>query len=299
MARLDAMEVFAEVVEAESFSAAARRLEISKSAVSKQIARLEDRLGVRLLNRTTRRLSLTEAGATYYAACRRVLDEAETAERAVSNLAAAPHGLLKLNAPMSFGFLHLAAAIPAFHARYPEITVEAAMNDRFVDLVEEGYDLAVRITRLPSSTLVSRKLSSTRMILCASPQYLARAGVPAHPSALAEHAVLAYSYLAAGDDWPFEGPDGPVTAKIRPCVRSNSGDICRAGALQHQGIVLQPSFLVGPDIEAGRLVEVLPEYRSLEIGIYAVYPTRKQVSPKVHLLIDFLVEAFRTPRWRD
>jgi len=163
MARLDEMEIFAQVVEAGGFSAAARGLGLSKSAVSKQVGRLEDRLGVRLLNRTTRRLSLTEAGTTFFEACRRVLDEAESAERAVSNLSAAPRGLLKLNAPMSFGFLHLAPAIPLFHARFPQITVDVAMNDRFVDLVEEGYDLALRIGNLADSSLVARRLAPCRL----------------------------------------------------------------------------------------------------------------------------------------
>lgn len=293
------MQTLVAVVEAGSFVKAADTLALSKAAVSRYVGNLEARLGVRLLHRTTRRLSLTEEGGVFYTRCKEVLDEVDEAEAEITARGGQAVGGVKVNAPVTFGILHLADLWGAFRAAHPRVTLDITLVDRVVDLVEEGYDLAVRITRLPSSTLVSRKLSSTRMILCASPQYLARAGVPAHPSALAEHAVLAYSYLAAGDDWPFEGPDGPVTAKIRPCVRSNSGDICRAGALQHQGIVLQPSFLVGPDIEAGRLVEVLPEYRSLEIGIYAVYPTRKQVSPKVRLLIDFLVEAFRTPRWRD
>ena len=178
MARLDAMEIFAEVVEAEGFSAAARSLGVSKSAVSKQVGRLEDSLGVRLLNRTTRRLSLTEAGATFYAACRRVLEEAEAAERAVSNLSAAPRGLLKLNAPMSFGFLHLACAIPAFHARFPQISIDMAMNDRFVDLVEEGYDLALRIGQLRDSSLIARRVAPAHTVICASPDYLARRGRP-------------------------------------------------------------------------------------------------------------------------
>ena len=161
-------------------------------------------------------------------------------------------------------------------------------------LVDEGYDLAVRIARLPSSSLVSRQLTSTRLILCASPEYLRRHGTPSHPSELARHAVASYTLLAMGEYWQFEGPDGPLGVKVLPVMRSNSGDTCCAAALQHRGIVLQPSFLVGAHLESGALVEVLPKYRSIELGVYAVYPSRKHLTPKVRVLVDFLVEAFRT-----
>jgi DNA-binding transcriptional LysR family regulator len=274
-------------------------LAISKAAVSRHLGQLEARLGVRLLHRTTRRLSLTDEGEVFYARCKALLIEIDEAEAEITERSGQAVGLLKVNAPVTFGILHLADLWGAFRDMHPQVILDVTLADRVVDLVEEGYDLAVRIAQLPSSTLISRMLSATRMVLCASPEYLARAGTPKHPTELAQHAVLAYSYFAAGDEWPFEGADGPITAKIRPCIRTNSGDICRAGALQHQGIVLQPEFLVGPDVAAGRLVELLPEFRSINLGIYAVYPTRKHVSPKVRLLIDFLVESFRERRWSD
>lgn len=293
------MQVFAAVVEAGSFVNAADALDMSKAAASRHLASLEARLGVRLLHRTTRRLSLTEEGEVFYARCKDLLAEVDEAEAEITERSGQAVGLLKINAPVTFGILHLAELWGKFKAMHPQVTLDVTLADRLVDLVEEGYDLAVRIARLPSSTLISRKLSSTRLVLCASPQYLARAGTPEHPSELAGHAVLAYSYFATGDEWPFEGPEGPVTAKIRPGIRSNSGDVCRAGALNHHGIVLQPTFLVGPDLNAGTLVELMPEYRSIELGIYALYPTRKHVSPKVRLLIDFLVESFRKRRWPE
>jgi DNA-binding transcriptional LysR family regulator len=166
-----------------------------------------------------------------------------------------------------------------------------------VDLVEEGFELAVRIARLPASSLISRKLAATRLVLCASPDYLERRGTPARPGELLQHDVISYSLFATGETWHFSGPDGELAVKVAPRVRTNSGDTCRAAALQHQGIILQPTFLVGADLAQGTLREIMPAYRSVELGIYAVYPSRKFVSPKVRLLIDFLVEAFAKPAW--
>jgi len=293
------MRVFTAVVDSGSFVSATDTLGMSKAKVSRQIGQLEARLGVRLLHRTTRRLSLTEEGEVFYRRCKNLLGELEESEAEITSRSGQGVGLVKVNAPLTFGNLHLAGLWGAFMEANPRVTLDVTLSDRVVDLVEEGYDLAVRIARLPSSTLISRKLSSTRMVLCATPEYLARAGTPAHPSELTRHEVWAYSYLTLGDAWRFEGPEGPVTASIRPVIHTNSGDTCRAGALQDRCIVLQPTFLVGSDLDAGRLVELLPEYRSIELGIYALYPTRKYVSPKVRLLIDFLVQAFRTRRWPD
>jgi DNA-binding transcriptional LysR family regulator len=166
-----------------------------------------------------------------------------------------------------------------------------------VDLVEDGFDMAVRIGQLPASTLISRKLAATRMVLCASPGYLQRRGEPAQPSDLLQHDVISYSLFASGENWNFDGPDGEVTVKVAPRMRTNSGDTCRAAALHDQGLILQPTFIVGPDLAHGLLKETMPGYRSIELGIYAVYPSRKFVSPKVRLLIDFLVEAFARPAW--
>jgi DNA-binding transcriptional LysR family regulator len=297
MDKFQEMRTFVAVVDAGSFVRAAEALAMSKAAVSRYVTELETRLGVRLLQRTTRKLSLTGEGEVFHARCQALLADIDEAEAEITARSGEAAGLVKVNVPVSFGILHLAPLWGEFRARHPKVTFDVTLADRVVDLVEEGYDLAVRIARLPSSTLISRKLSATRMVLCASPAYLQRAGVPRHPRELAGHAVLAYSLLVSGDEWHFDGPDGPVSVKTAPCIRTNSGDTCRAAALRHQGIVMQPSFMVGADLAAGTLVELMPPYRGIELGIYAVYPTRKHVSPKVRLLIDFLVESFRQPRW--
>lgn len=299
MDRFQEMRAFVAVVEAGNFVGATETLELSKAAVSRHVGNLEARLGVRLLHRTTRRLSLTGEGEVFYARCKALLDELEESEAEITSRTGRAVGQLRINAPVTFGNLYLAELWGVFQAAHPQVTLDVTLSDRVVDLVEEGYDLAIRIARLPDSTLISRRLSSTRMVLCASPEYLARAGTPTHPAELVDHAIWAYRYFAPGDEWPFDGPDGPVTAGIRPVGRTNSGDTCRLVALQGHGIVLQPGFLVGADVEAGRLIEILPEYRSIRLGIHALYPTRRHVSPKVRLLIDFLAESFRTPRWPE
>ena len=299
MDKFQEMRVFAAVVDAGSFVGASDALDMSKPAVSRYVADLETRLGVRLLHRTTRKLSLTEEGEVFYARCVELLGSIEEAEAEITSRSGEATGLLKVSVPVSFGLLHLAPLWAQFMARHPKVVLDLTLSDRMVDLVEEGFDVAVRIARLPSSSLVSRKLSSTRMILCASPAYLKTHGTPRQPSELAGHTILAYSLLAMGDSWEFEGPQGPVAVKVAPRMRSNSGDTCRAVALRHQGLVIQPSFLVGDDVRSGTLVELMPDYRSIEMGIYAMYPTRKHVLPKVRLLIDYLVDAFKAAPWAD
>ena len=297
MDRFEEMQAFAAVVDAGSFVRAAEALQVSKTAVSRLIGDLESRLGVRLLHRTTRRLSLTVEGEVFHARCKELLADVEEAEAEVTARADEAVGLLRLNVPVSFGLMHLAPLWPAFLQQQPKVTLDVTLSDRIVDLVEEGYDLAVRIARLPASSLVSRKLTSTKLVLCASPDYLRRHGTPSHPSEIARHAVFSYTLLATGEQWAFEGPEGAVSVKVTPRMRSNSGDTCCAAALQHQGLVLQPSFMVSSHLRSGALVEVLPAYRSLELGVYAVYASRKHVTPKVRVLIDFLVEAFRIRTW--
>ena len=297
MHRFQEMRAFVAVVEAGSFVRAAEALQSSKTAVSRLVGELESRLGTRLLQRTTRRLSLTPEGEVFHDRCRQLLDGVAEAEAELSAHTGEAIGQLRLNVPVSFGLLHLAPLWPAFMALHPQVLLDVTLSDRLVDLVDEGYDLAVRIARLQSSSLVSRQLTSTRLVLCASPDYLRRHGTPEHPAALARHAVIAYALLAMGDHWVFDGPDGTVGVKVAPRMRTNSGDTCCAAALQHQGLVLQPSFLVGTHLASGALVEVLPQYRSIELGVYAVYPSRKHLTPKVRALIDFLVDAFRTRAW--
>ncbi len=294
MDKLLQMKTFAAVVDCGSFVRAADALDLSKPAVSRHVAELEQRLGVRLLHRTTRKLSLTEEGRLFYGRCKTLLADVEVAEEEITAQSIAVKGLIKLNVPVSFGLLELAPLWPDFMARYPEVELDITLADRMVDLVEEGFDLAVRIARLPNSSLVSRKLASTRLVLCASPGYLKKQGKPRHPSELTQHAVLSYSLLATGDQWSFEGPDGPVVVTVKPLMRTNSGDTCIAAARQHRGVVLQPSFMVQADLQSGALVELMPAFRSIEFGIFAVYPTRQYVSPKVRALIDFLARALKS-----
>ena len=297
MDKFQEMQAFVAVVDAGSFVRAADALDISKTAVSRLVGDLEARLGTRLLHRTTRRLSLTPEGEVFHERCRQVLDDVSEAEAELTARSGEAVGRLRINVPVTFGLLHLAPLWPAFMAMHPRVELDITLADRVVDLVEEGYDLAVRIARLQPSSLVSRQLSSTRLVLCASPEYLRRHGTPGHPSDLAEHAVIAYTLLSTGDHWAFEGPEGPVGVTVTPRMRTNSGDTCCAAALQHRGLVLQPTFLVAPHLASGALVEVLPQYRSTELGVFAVYPSRKHLTPKVRVLIDFLVGAFRTRAW--
>ncbi|ODV04287.1 MAG: LysR family transcriptional regulator [Rubrivivax sp. SCN 70-15] len=297
MDRFTEMQAFVAIADAGSFVKAADTLEISKAAISRYVAELESRLGVRLLHRTTRKLSLTPEGEVFLARCRELLGGVEEAEGEITSRSGEASGLLRINVPFSFGLLHLAPLWAEFMAQHPKLVLDVTLADRVVDLVEEGFDMAVRIARLPNSSLVSRQLTSTRMVLCASPTYLRARGQPGHPSELAGHDVLAYSLFSMGDQWEFTGPVGVASVKVTPRLRTNSGDTCRVAALRHQGIVLQPSFMVGADLLAGTLVEVMPAWRSIELGVYAVYPSRKLVSPKVRLMIEFLVNAFTMRGW--
>jgi DNA-binding transcriptional LysR family regulator len=296
MDKFDAMRAFVAVVDAGSFVGAAERLQISKAVVSRLVAELEEFLGVRLLHRTTRKLSLTPEGDTFAGRCRSVLFEVQEAEDDVSHRSAQARGLLRVNVPVSYGLSHLAAVWPGFMKKHPEVTLDVTLSDRVVDLVEEGYDLAVRIGKLESSTLVSRRLSGTRMILCASPDYIKQNSVPKKPEDLSLHRILAYSLLSSGDHWFFTSAGDAkqqVSVRVAPVMRTNNGDTCRAAALQDQGIVLQPDFLIGEDIQAGRLIELMPEWQAGELGIFAVYPSRLYLPAKVRLLIEYLAEQLR------
>jgi DNA-binding transcriptional LysR family regulator len=291
------MQVFVEVVDIGTFIGAADSLRMSKATVSRHVDTLEQRLGVRLLHRTTRRLSLTQEGRTFHQRAKEILAAMDEAEAEISQKTGQPGGIVRVNMPMSFGILHLAPLWGPFMAQYPQIELDLVLNDRMVDLVDEGYDVAIRISALADSSLVSRKLASTQMLVCASPAYIERHGAPSHPRDLANHAVVAYSNLAARDEWGFAGPDGTASVRTRARVYSSNGDTCRAIALANEGVIYLPSFIVGEDIRAGRLVHLMPEFTATELGIYAVYPTRKQLPQKVRCLVDFLVEAFKNPRW--
>jgi DNA-binding transcriptional LysR family regulator len=296
---LQGMAIFAAVVEAKSFTEAARRLGLSKAAVSKQVSRLEERLGARLLNRTTRRLSLTEVGAAFYERCARIVAEAEEAELAVSRLTEIPRGTLRANVPVDFGVRYLAPLLPSFMAANPELRIDIGFNDRFVDLVDEGLDLAVRIGRLPDSSLIARKLAEARSVICAAPEYWNRHGRPSHPSELAHHNCFGYSYLATGNEWRLEGPEGEVAVRVAGSLTANNGDVLRQAAVAGLGVVATPVFMACDDLRSGRLEPVLRDYAQPTRGIYAVYPHSRHLSAKVRAFVDYLADALDPAPWHD
>jgi DNA-binding transcriptional LysR family regulator len=287
------------VVKAGAFVKGADTLEMSKAAISRHVANLESRLGVQLLQRTTRRLSLTEEGQRFYERCIEVLAAVESAESEAMTRGKEISGTLRVNAPLTFGVMHLALLWGAFKKANPKVILDVTLGDRMVDLVNDGYDLAIRISQLPDSSLVSKRLASTRIVLCASPAYLRAHGTPKHPRDLSHHPVISYSYWPDGDEWRFEGPEGPVAVRVHPCMHTNNGDTCREAALAGQGIILQPTFLVGNDLHSKKLVELMPRYRSIELGVYAVYPSRRHLLPRVRALVDFLAAHFQKPRWPE
>ncbi|WP_417518263.1 LysR family transcriptional regulator [Minwuia sp.] len=296
---LTAMAVFAAVAEAMSFSQAADRLGLSKSAVSKQLARLEERLGARLVNRTTRQISLTEVGQTYYGYCARILAEAEAADQAVAQLQDGPRGRLKVNAPMSFGTMHLAPAVAAFMCAYPEVTVDLELTDSFVDLIEQGVDVAIRITQMADSSLIARKLAPSRAQLLASPSYIAAHGQPQHPQDLKQHRMLIYTNASETALLSFTRGDETVQVGVDGPLRSNNGEILRDAAIAGRGLVIDPTFITYKAIRAGTLVPLLTDWVPQDRNIHAVYPHRKHLSPKVRAFIDFLANHFGDPPYWD
>jgi DNA-binding transcriptional LysR family regulator len=296
---LPGMAVFAEVVEAKSFTGAARRLGMSKAAVSKQISRLEERLGARLLNRTTRKLSLTEVGAAFYERCARIVAEAEEAELAVTRLHETPRGTLRVDVPVDFGIQYLTPLLPAFMLANPELKVDISFNDRFVDLVDEGFDLAVRIGQLPDSSLIARKLAESGAVICAAPEYWDRHGRPSHPSELARHNCFAYSYLATGNEWRLKGAEGEISVRVSGTLRANNGNALRQAAVAGLGVVATPVFMACDDLRAGRLEPVLRDYEAPRRGIYAVYPHNRHLSAKVRVFVDYLAGALNPAPWED
>ena len=299
MDRLAAVEAFVRVAEAQSFSGAAARIGSSKSAVSRLVSALEADLGVRLFHRTTRSLSLTEAGRGYFERTSRILADLQEADLAVSQLQAAPRGLLRVSAPMSFGFLHLAPALPEFFREHPEVSADVTMSDRFVDLIDEGFDIAVRIGVLEDSALIARRLAPIRLAICASPAYLAAHGTPLVPDDLKSHECLTNSNMASSREWRLRSPDGhPLTIEVSGRLSCNNGDALRVSAVEGMGVIIMPTFIIGADVKAGRLVRVLQDFVPADIALYAVYPPTRHLSPKVRAFVDFLAARFGPkPYW--
>jgi DNA-binding transcriptional LysR family regulator len=300
MDRIESMGVFAKVVAKQSFSGAARELRLSQAVVSKHVRALEDWLGAQLLNRTTRRLNVTEIGALVYERCERILDEIDEVEQSTSALQTAPRGVLHLAAPISFGITQLGPAVADYLSRYPEVVVDATLDDRFIDLVEEGFDLALRVGALKDSSLMARRLAPVRFVLCASPGYVKQYGAPSQPNDLLNHRCLFYSLRAIPGQWRFVGPEGEVALHVSGRFRSNSGNMLYAALLAGAGIGLVPTFVAGGDLAEGRLVSLMPDYRPVESELSAIYPPGKSPSAKVRTLIDFLAARFGPePPWDE
>jgi DNA-binding transcriptional LysR family regulator len=294
------MNAFAKVVASGSYAEAARRLGLTRSAVSKAVMELEQLLGARLLDRTTRRLSPTEAGRAYFERCTDILAAVEETELQVSRLHEEPRGVLRVNAPMSFGTLYLGDAIADFMARYTDLKVELMLNDRFIDPLEEGVDVTVRIGDLPDSSLIARKLAPARRVLAASADYLARHGEPQTPDDLTRHRCLNYGHSTAMQRWRLTRDGETIVVPITSCLCSNNGDVLRAAAVKGNGITRLPTFILGADLKARRLREVLPGYAPTPLGIYALYAPNRYLAAKTRVLIDFLVERFgNDPPWDD
>jgi DNA-binding transcriptional LysR family regulator len=290
--RFVGMAVFAKVVDSASFAAAARHFDMSPAMVSKHVRTLEERLGVRLLNRTTRRVSATEVGQNYYERCLRILSELEDAERAAGDLQTAPRGMLRVTTSVSFGVRRLSAAIADYLVAYPDVSVDLNLQDHYVDLVEERIDLAIRLGRLSDSSLIARKLHAVNILLCASPGYLDLNGAPQKPSDLLDHNCLIYTY-ASPRTWTFTDRNGKSELiRISGRLSANSGDALLALALKDAGLVLAPDYLLEDDINAGRLIRLLPGYTTNEIPVYAVYPQTRYLSAKTRTFIDFLTSRF-------
>lgn len=288
------LEAFVAVVELESFSAAADRLQVAKSAVSRRVSQLENRLGASLLNRTTRKLSLTESGKVFYQQAKQILDDLSDAEQQVSDQQGELRGTIRIAAPLSFGILHLAPVVAAFMKHHPDVEVDLDLNDRLVNLVEDGFDMAIRIGLLEDSNLVSRKISQMSVVTAASPEYLQSHGVPQSPLDLEKCDGLEYSNLPRQRRWVFEDSAGKVFIPKVPCrIQANNGNVLIKMAVEGLGVLRSPSFMADTALQQGRLVRILEEWDMPPIPMYAIYPPGRHLSRRVRVLTDFLVERFR------
>ena len=291
MDRLTAMRTFRTVVETGGFSAAARRLGLSKAAVSKQVAELEAHFGTALLQRTTRRLNATDAGRRYFENCVRLLDELTEVEAEVRNSQAEPSGRLRVSAPINFGNAVLGPVICAIAQRYPKLEIQVELNDRFVDLIEEGFDVALRIrTNLPDSSLIARKLCKITRSVCAAPGYLKRNGTPKTPEELKNHACLIYTLSTSPYDWKFSSGSKSVTVRVNGGIQSNNGQFLMSFLYAGMGIAFLPDFTVGDDIRTGQLKRILEDYPADPHDLYLVYPANRHQSPKLRAFMDMAAE---------
>ena len=292
MDRLSCMQVFVRVAEKGSFSAAAEDCAISSTMVGKHIRHLEERMGVRLLNRTTRRQSLTEAGRLYYERCKEALTAVDAAEACVCEMQSAPRGVLRVNAPVSFGSNALVKAISAYLKRYPDVRIELSLNDRIVDLVGEGYEVAFRIGSLPDSSLIARRLAPYRMVVCASPSYLQAHGTPHSPEQLAQHNCMGFMYSVSRKHWQFIDGDEQSAVPVNGNLRVNNGQALRTAALCGMGMIMQPEVLLAEDLAAGRLTRILPDNELPSYPMHIVFPSNRNMTPKLTSFVEFMVARF-------
>jgi DNA-binding transcriptional LysR family regulator len=298
MDKLEAMNAFVKVVSLGSYAEAGRALGLTRSAVSKAVMELEHLLGSRLLNRTTRRVGPTEAGLAYYERCAGIIALVEETEMQVSRLHDEPKGVLKVNAPMSFGTLYLGPAIAEFMKAYPELKIELTLTDRFIDPIEEGVDVTIRIAELADSSLIARKLARARRVLIAAPSYVAKRGEPADPDELVQHQCLAYGHTTTLQRWHLNRNGETIAFPVNAVLCSNNGDVLKSAAVAGRGIALLPTFIVGPDIRAGRLQTVLERFSPPDLGIHALYTPNRYLAAKTRVFIDFLAERFGDkPDW--
>ena len=293
MDKFDSIRAFTQVVASGGFAAAAREMGLSRSTVNKLVIGLENELGVQLLHRSTRVVTPTDMGLAFYERCLEILASLEEAERSITQLHEEPRGRLRVNAPMSFGTIHLAPAIADFLVQYPELQVQLTLNDRFIDPIEEGFDVTVRIAKpQEAASLIVHPLTSAPQVLCAAPSYLATHGTPTHPKDLRHHSCLHYGQLMIEDRWTLMGPEGEQTIAINGVLCSNNGEVLKDAAVRGLGITLLPTFIVGQELQQGKLQVVLAAYRPPELGISVIYPVNRHLSTKVRLLVDFLQQRF-------
>ena len=299
MDKLTSMKVFEKVAKHNSFSAAAENIGLSKAMVSKHIASLENSLDVLLLNRTTRRLSLTESGAAYLERVKLILADIEETELAVSTLSSEPRGTLKLTSPTSFGAFHLARAIGGYKQIYPDVHIEMILTERLHDMVEDGIDLAIHVGHLEDSSLIAKRLASARMVTCGSSAYFEKNGIPKTPEDLADHNCLIYSPRIPTNEWSFQRDNKQFNVRVSGDIRSNIGDALRVAAMQDSGLIQLPTYMTGLDIKAGRLQVVLEDYEPPESPINALYLHRKHLSAKVRTFVDYLYEILHPVAYWD
>lgn len=298
MDKLASIKAFVTVVEEGGFAAAARALGLSRSVVNRQVIQLEDSLKTQLFTRNTRNVAATETGRAYYHSCKGVLADLERAELDVLSQTKAPRGTIKVNAPMSFGMLHLGPAVADYLARFPDVDIQLQLDDRRIDPVEEGFDVTVRIGTLSDSSLIARRIAPIRMALCASPAYLADKGTPQVPRDLKDHSCLHYGYLPTGANWTLSRGEETVQIPVRGVLCSNNGEVLINAATAGLGIALQPVFIASPYLDDGSLVPILTDWSAPELAVHALYAPNRHMTPKVRTFIDFLVDRFgRNPPW--